>query len=122
MLAMSERVRRRSWPIRHTVLALITCTSNVNVNANVSVEFTVTLHEQVCYRGTLQYYRLQSVTQLDTEASERWGRSPPAMLKPCGESIFSPPQYFPHFCMMFLKLKLVISKMANFYVCCDKQQ
>jgi len=77
MLAMSERVRRRSWPIRHTVLALITCTSNVNVNANVSVEFTVTLHEQVRYRGTLQYYRLQSVTQLNTEASERWGRSPP---------------------------------------------
>ena len=79
MLAISERVRRRSWPIRHTVLALITCTSNVNVNvnANVRVEFTVTLHEQVRYRGTLQYYRLQSVTQLDTEASGRWGRSPP---------------------------------------------
>jgi len=29
-------------------------TSN-NVNVNVNVEFKVTLHEQVRYRGTLQY-------------------------------------------------------------------
>jgi len=28
---------------------------NVNVNVNVNVEFKVTLHEQVRYRGTLQY-------------------------------------------------------------------
>ena len=30
------------------------------------MEFKVTLHEQVRYRGTLQYWKLQSVTQLDT--------------------------------------------------------
>ena len=30
-----------------------------NVNVNVNVEFKVTLHEQVRYRGTLQYQRLQ---------------------------------------------------------------
>jgi len=28
---------------------------DVNVNVNVNVEFKVTLHEQVRYRGTLQY-------------------------------------------------------------------
>jgi len=28
-------------------------------------KFKVTLHEQVRYRGTLQYSKLQSVTQLD---------------------------------------------------------
>ena len=27
----------------------------VSVNVNVSVEFKITLHEQVRYRGTLQY-------------------------------------------------------------------
>ena len=36
------------------------------MSGNVNVEFKVTLHEQVRYRGSLQYYRLQSVTQLDT--------------------------------------------------------
>ena len=81
------------------------------------------------------------------EASERRGRSPPQCWNHWGESIFSPPQYFPpHFCMLFLKLPLfvvmlqkiltqtthrpmlpirlayVINKMANFYVCCDKLQ
>ena len=30
------------------------------------MEFKVTPHGQVRYRGTLQYYKLQSVTQLDT--------------------------------------------------------
>ena len=33
------------------------------VSCNVNVEFKVTLHEQVCYRGTLQYCL---DTQLDT--------------------------------------------------------
>ena len=28
---------------------------NVSINVNVNVEFKVTLHEQVRYRGTLQY-------------------------------------------------------------------
>jgi len=77
----------------------------------------------------------------------------PAMLKPRGESIFSPPQYFPTFfpccslnihslslcCLHTIKtenfnkqkthrpilpirLANVINKMANFYVCCEKQQ
>ena len=36
------------------------------MKCNVNVEFKVTLHEQVRYRGTLQYQKLQSVTQLDT--------------------------------------------------------
>ena len=36
------------------------------MNVNVNVEFKVTLHEQIRYRGTLQYQKLQSVTQLDT--------------------------------------------------------
>jgi len=36
-----------------------------NVNVNASVEFKVALHEQVRCRGTLQYQKLQSVTQLD---------------------------------------------------------
>jgi len=39
---------------------------NHNVNVNVNVEFKVTLHEQVRCRGTLQYKKLQSDTQLDT--------------------------------------------------------
>ena len=30
------------------------------------MEFKVTLQEQVCYRGTIWYWKLQSVTQLDT--------------------------------------------------------
>ena len=45
------------------------------------MEFKVTLHEQVRYRGTLQYEKLQSVTQLDTmvkstmtETVTSWGR------------------------------------------------
>jgi len=38
----------------------------VNLNVNVNAEFKVTLHEQVRYRGTLQYLKLQAVTQLDT--------------------------------------------------------
>ena len=44
------------------VLAMALCQSvsvcvchSVNVNVNVNVEFTVTLHDQVRYRGTLQY-------------------------------------------------------------------
>jgi len=43
------------------------------------------------------------------EASERRGRSPPQCWNHWGESIFSPPQYFPpHFCMLFLKLPLFV--------------
>jgi len=44
------------------------------MQCNVDVEFKVTLHEQVRYRGTLQYYRLQlqSVTQLDTWWRVQW--------------------------------------------------
>jgi len=38
----------------------------VNVNVNVNVEFKVTLHEQVLCRSTLQYQKLQSVTQPNT--------------------------------------------------------
>ena len=40
----------------------------MSVNRNVNVEFKVTLHEQVRYRGTLQYLRLQlqSITQPNT--------------------------------------------------------
>jgi len=33
------------------------------MSCNVNVEFKVTLHKQVRYRGTLQYEKLQSVTQ-----------------------------------------------------------
>jgi len=40
------------------------CTCRVNINVN--VEFKVTLHERVRYGGTLQYKKLQFVTQLDT--------------------------------------------------------
>jgi len=38
----------------------------LNVKVSVSVEFKVTLHEQVRYRGTSQYQKLQSVTQPNT--------------------------------------------------------
>ena len=36
-------------------VALTTVRHLLNVNVNVNVEFKVTLHEQVRYRGTLQY-------------------------------------------------------------------
>ena len=38
---------------RHTCIPSWACVVNVNVSVN--VEFKVTLHEQVRYRGTLQY-------------------------------------------------------------------
>jgi len=31
------------------------CSASYNINVDVNVEFKVTLHEQVRYRGTLQY-------------------------------------------------------------------
>ena len=46
-------------------------TGRVCNECNVNVEFNVTLHEQVRYRGTLQYERLQSVTPLDTMLKSR---------------------------------------------------
>ena len=39
---------------------------SIDVSVGVSLELKVTLHEQVRYRGTLPYEKLQSVTQLDT--------------------------------------------------------
>jgi len=74
------------------------------------------------------------------------GALTPTMLKPRGESIFSLPQYFPTFLhavpltftlcryiaaynenvthrpILLTKLAYVISNMANFYMCYDKQQ
>jgi len=77
------------------------------------------------------------------------GALAPAMLKPQGRQYLFAPAIFSHiFCMLFLKLPIfvvmlptenfnkqkthrhilpirlayVMSKMANFFVCCDKQQ
>ena len=44
----------------------MSCGVDIQCHPNVNVEFKVTLHEQARCRGTLQYYKLQSVTQLDT--------------------------------------------------------
>ena len=57
-------VRRVKAKVAHTRLPSVGFRSWCNVN----VEFKVTLHEQVRYRGTLQYLRLQlqSITQPNT--------------------------------------------------------
>ena len=50
-----HRTVTQTLPHTMRTVSIICQDSNVNVNVNVNVKYKVTLHEQVRYRGTLQY-------------------------------------------------------------------